>query len=297
MRVFRLGCCCWLLLHSLVQAVSATTPAPTTIHWLTLEMPPYYLQGEILGRDQAVAELIANLVPEYVFRPTQVPHRRIAEILAEPKGDNFCVVSLFRTLYREQHVLLSEYPVTIGLPLQLITKPEWLPKLAFAKEAQGYRLARISALFAHDIALPLNRSYGAQLDPWLQSANIQRVVAETGLGHVLPLMMQGRAQMSLGYPDEIGYYQQQSPGKWLAVPLLESTAPSLGYLGCNNTPDNQQMVRRLNQRMDDLYQDPMYLVQLQRWLDEEGRQQVAAELARQLQFWQIKQRQAPGLPR
>lgn len=288
MRLGWCGLACSILFAWTVQA--ADTVVKPRIHWVQLDFPPYYLKSSNDGRDESVAALLESYLPQFEFRRLQVPASRLMKSLDDAAGANVCVLSLYRTPEREQRLLFAKHPSTFGLPIELITRADVVPTLAEFRHGERYSLTELLHKFPASFGITAARSFGASIDGLMSDRRITRLAGETALGSLVGMVARGRLDYALGYPDEMVYLaRNQHLTNLVSLPLAETASFSLGFVGCNATPDNAAMLEALNQKWPEIYSNVNYLALIQRWLATDAKLRVERVFNNYLSERQLRQ--------
>lgn len=268
---------CTTLSALALSIAAAPGLAADKLVWLTRDLPPLTVfngpskdQGVI---DQLLPQLIAGM-PQYQHSILHVNRARAIQILESPTLS--CDPALVWNPARAQSIAYSA--AVLGLHSNgLIVRREDVPTISnFINDGH----VDIEALLnARVIKLGLigQRSYGEWIDSRLAAGPASQLSIHYGndaLGSLLQMQQAGRVQGLLGYWPEIRTKAQQQalPADALVFYPIKGTATFEPiYIGCSNTPQGRQIIRRINTLLKNLPHD-MLIQSYAQWMEPEQRE-------------------------
>lgn len=165
------------------------------------------------------------------------------------RGDAVCHAGAVRSAQREALAYFSNtWPMP---PLQLVVKRERVPALPLDAAGQ----VDLAALLANPRlqgVLVHGRSYGPALDAQLEKAapsgTVQRITSGDFGSNLLPMLLQGRADYALEYPNALAAAAAQRPemAGLALLPIRGATEMVVSGVACPRTPWGQAAIRRVD---------------------------------------------------
>lgn len=201
----------------------ATRPSDRLLDWLTPRLP--------------------GITHERV-----VANAKRSWILIE-RGDPVCHASAVRSPQREA---LAYFSNTRPMPpLQVVVRQDRLT--AFPVDAAGQiDLPALLAMPRLQGVLVQGRSYGPVLDAQLEQGaplgHVQRVTSGDFGSNVLPMLLQGRADYALEYPNALIALASQRPevASLAMLPIRGATELVISGVACPRTPWGRAAIRRID---------------------------------------------------
>lgn len=165
------------------------------------------------------------------------------------RGDTVCHAGAVRSPQREALAYFSNtWPMP---PLQLVVKRERMS--AMPVDAAG-QVDLAALLGRHDLkgVLVSGRSYGPVLDPQLDklgaTSSVQRITSADFGSNLLPMLLQGRADYALEYPNALAALASQRPevAGLALLPIRGNTEMVISGVACPKTPWGQAAIRRID---------------------------------------------------
>lgn len=165
------------------------------------------------------------------------------------RGEQVCHAGAVRTPQREALAYFSN--TWLMPPLQLIVRRDLvaaLPLDAAGRVDLSVLLAdtRLQGVVVH------GRSYGPVLDARLQQPAAQAVLRRVTAGdfgsNLLPMLLQGRADYALEFPNVLAAVAHGQPevATLAALPIRGATDPVISGVACPRTPWGQAAIRRID---------------------------------------------------
>lgn len=252
------------------------------VQWLHFDFAPYYIDESGAGRDESVIKLLQPLLSQYQFSMLHVPASRLMHAL-NSSDEPVCVLSLYKTVARQQVFNFSSHPSTFGLPIELITRDGQQDALRYALVDGRYSLAKIIGSSKNRFGVMAARSFGAGIDQVLTDMPHFNLAGESALSSLLGMVSKDRIDYTLGYPDEMYYLASaQNLDGLISLPLHETADFSLGYVGCNKSKITAQLVADIDSALLQLYQGNDFLELMLRWLPLDAQKRVYRHYQRYL---------------
>lgn len=261
-------CCAFTFLFcNITNAVNKKT-----IDWVIIDFSPYYIfSGEFsgLGRDESIISLLEKNMPDYTFTRTVYPSSRgINEIAIS--HSTLCMVSLYKSKQRKQHIEFTEYPATIGFSSSIAMTKKLANKLNLNA---SHNVSFETLLHEKNLTLGLskNRLYGPEINKIVKNNKQASIFIRPGsdaLESLTTMLAKGRIDFLLGYPSE-HFYLAHSLGyedELLQLSLKESPWFTNGYIGCSNTKKGVEDIAVLNTVLKRVSKQKAYQDILLRWL-------------------------------
>jgi len=244
------------------------------ITWVKFDFPPYYIlydadRGQ--GRDELIIELLNSYMPDYKFSWANFPSSRVVAEVAQPTN-NYCILSLFRTEERLNSIAFSNRPSTLGFPPQIAVKLSTYKKIAKLSELPPYSLQELLQIEELKLGIAGGRSYSPQLDNILSKSKFsEQLFIRSGpdaLVNLMKMMIKGRVDMTMGYPDEHMYLAKKlgAAEQIVILPLKEANQYSLGYVGCSKNEWGERVVKDINKALTLVYRSQHFATILKSWL-------------------------------
>lgn len=272
----------WSLQLGLVAVMFGGWPAfahaEDTVIWLLRDLPPLTIfEGPGKGQgalDQLLPILIERL-SEYRHQVLHVNRARGMQMLREPTLT--CDPSLLWTAERARYVVFSDKSFVVVSNGITIRRSQQEAMAAFIVDGQFDLQAFLNAQRSRVGAIA-ERSYGAVIDERLKQADAHKLALHYGndaLGSLLQMQRLGRLEAVLGYWPEIRYHamQQGIAADDLSFYPIRGTSPyQRTYIGCSNTPQGHQVIKRINRLLRDIPQEQVQQ-SYATWLDPLMREQ------------------------
>lgn len=164
-------------------------------------------------------------------------------------GEPVCHASAVRSAQREGLVYFSN--TWLMPPLQLIVRRDRAAALPLDAAGQVDLAAllgdaRLQGVLVH------GRSYGTALDTLLErraaQGRVQRVTAVDFGSNLMPMLLQGRADYALEYPNALAALAQDRPevASLATLPIRGATEPVVSGVACPRTLWGQAAIRRID---------------------------------------------------
>lgn len=232
------------------RAAEVPPPEVDSITWLvsnTMAVP----DGERMRRpaDELTQWLQARL-PGVALRPVVANAERSWSLIR--KRHRACHAGAARTPERERQAYFTN--TWLVPPPQLIVRQD--RRAALPLDARG--AVDLRALLADDAlrgVVPQGRSYGRALDGMLGAATagaqLQRVFGGDYGSNLLPMLVQGRADYTLDYPNTLVALASQAPGEaqLAALPIQGASDPVVSGIACPRTPWGRAAIRLIDRAL------------------------------------------------
>ncbi|MCQ8876990.1 TIGR02285 family protein [Pseudoalteromonas shioyasakiensis] len=255
-----------------------------TIDWVVVDFAPYYIlngQYEGTGRDESVITLLEAQLPNYTFNRVILPSSRALQEVSNP-NKTLCMLSLYQSEHRRQHIAFSEESSTTGLSPSLAIHKELLTKLNINanKPLSFSHLLNDKKL---TLGISMSRSYGVEIDKIINSSADASIIIRPGrdtLASLTYMLKKKRIDILLGYPSE-HFYMAKSMAyedELTQIQLTEAAKLSDGYIGCTDTTLGNEHINVLNEALIAVKQQQAYNDILLRWLPDNLRPVLAQRL-------------------
>ena len=243
-----------------------------TINWVVADFAPYYIfndQYAGTGRDESVITLLEQQLPTYTFKRTIVPSSRTIQELTNP-NDTYCMLSLYQSPQRKQHIYFSEQTSTVGLSPSVAIHKELAKQLKIDIK-NPISLQALLNEYHLALGISMSRSYGDAIDSVINDSSGASITIRPGrdtLASLTYMLQKKRIDILLGYPSE-HYYLAKSMGfdnELMQLPLTEAPELSYGYIGCTKNEQGIEQVKVLNAALEQIKRLPAYREVLLRWL-------------------------------
>jgi len=204
----------WSILLLLFCLPAYANKQPKAIEWIMVDFAPYYIMHdkyEGTGRDESVIKLLEKALPEVSFKRTLLPASRAVHELSNPQN-NYCMLSLYQSEHRKQHIQFTEHSSTVGLSPSIAIRKELATKL----KLDSTKPVSLKSLLAENLALgvSMSRSFGANIDKVINESHDANIISRPGrdtLASLTYMLQKKRIDILLGYPSE-HYYLAHSMG-------------------------------------------------------------------------------------
>ena len=243
-----------------------------TINWVVADFAPYYIfndQYAGTGRDESVITLLEQQLPAYTFKRTILPSSRTIQELTNPNY-TYCMLSLYQSPHRKQHIYFSEQTSTVGLSPSVAIHKELAQRLKLDIN-KPVSLQALLSKYQLALGISMSRSYGDAIDSVINNSADASIIIRPGrdtLASLTYMLKKKRIDILLGYPSE-HYYLAKSMSfddELMQLPLTEAPELSYGYIGCTNNEQGIEQVNVLNAALEQVKQQPAYREVLLRWL-------------------------------
>lgn len=269
-----------ILLPIFLFTISLPTSAKT-IDWVIVDFAPYYILSDQFigtGRDESVISLLEQALPEYTFRRAVFPSSRALLEVSNP-NKTYCMLSLYQSDHRRQHISFSEESSTLGLSpsvaihtnlMQLLDLDQQTPQ-SFSDLLNNKNLT---------LGISMSRSYGIEIDKVINNSADASIIIRPGrdtLSSLTYMLKKQRIDILLGYPSE-HFYMAKTMGfdsELTQLQLKEASDFSYGYIGCTNTEEGKEHINVLNTALISVKQTQAYNDILLRWLPDNLRPVLA----------------------
>ena len=261
----------WSILLLLFCLPAYANKQPKAIEWIMVDFAPYYIMHdkyEGTGRDESVIKLLEKALPEVSFKRTLLPASRAVHELSNPQN-NYCMLSLYQSEHRKQHIQFTEHSSTVGLSPSIAIRKELATKL----KLDSTKPVSLKSLLAENLALgvSMSRSFGANIDKVINESHDANIISRPGrdtLASITYMLQKKRIDILLGYPSE-HYYLAHSMGfedDLTQLSLTEAPALSIGYIGCTKNKQGEVTVKLLDEALEKIAHIDAFHDVLVRWL-------------------------------
>ncbi|URQ87628.1 TIGR02285 family protein [Pseudoalteromonas sp. SCSIO 43088] len=261
----------WSILLLLFCLPAYANKQPKAIEWIMVDFAPYYIMHdkyEGTGRDESVIKLLEKALPEVSFKRTLLPASRAVHELSNPQN-NYCMLSLYQSEHRKQHIQFTEHSSTVGLSPSIAIRKELATKL----KLDSTKPVSLKSLLAENLALgvSMSRSFGANIDKVINESHDANIISRPGrdtLASLTYMLQKKRIDILLGYPSE-HYYLAHSMGfedDLTQLSLTEAPALSIGYIGCTKNKQGEVTVKLLDEALEKIAHTDAFHDVLVRWL-------------------------------
>ncbi|MEL7579717.1 hypothetical protein AADY36_10120 [Pseudoalteromonas sp. D15MCD-2] len=261
----------WSILLLLFCLPAYANKQPKAIEWIMVDFAPYYIMHdkyEGTGRDESVIKLLEKALPEVSFKRTLLPASRAVHELSNPQN-NYCMLSLYQSEHRKQHIQFTEHSSTVGLSPSIAIRKELATKL----KLDSTKPVSLKSLLAENLALgvSMSRSFGANIDKVINESHDANIISRPGrdtLASLTYMLQKKRIDILLGYPSE-HYYLAHSMGfedDLTQLSLTEAPALSIGYIGCTINKQGEVTVKLLDEALEKIAHTDAFHDVLVRWL-------------------------------
>jgi len=261
----------WSILLLLFCLPAYANKQPKAIEWIMVDFAPYYIMHdkyEGRGRDESVIKLLEKALPEVSFKRTLLPASRAVHELSNPQN-NYCMLSLYQSEHRKQHIQFTEHSSTVGLSPSIAIRKELATKL----KLDSTKPVSLKSLLAENLALgvSMSRSFGANIDKVINESHDANIISRPGrdtLASLTYMLQKKRIDILLGYPSE-HYYLAHSMGfedDLTQLSLTEAPALSIGYIGCTKNKQGEVTVKLLDEALEKIAHTDAFHDVLVRWL-------------------------------
>ncbi|MGX1113022.1 uncharacterized protein (TIGR02285 family) [Pseudoalteromonas sp. MBR-15] len=262
----------WFFLLFFLCPFANATNQSKTIEWIVVDFAPYYIMNdryEGMGRDESVIKLLKNALPDYTFTRTLLPASRAIHELSNPHN-NYCMLSLYQSEHRKQHIAFTTHTSTVGLSPSIAIRKELIEKLNLDPSKP---ISLKSLLNDKHLALgvSMSRSFGSNIDNVINSSHDANIISRPGrdtLASLTYMLHKKRIDILLGYPSE-HYYLAHSMGfenELTQLTLSEAPKLSVGYIGCTNNEQGHAMITLLDKALEEIAHTQNFEDILVRWL-------------------------------
>ena len=266
-----------------------TLPASATsktINWVVVDFAPYYILSDQFigtGRDESVISLLEQELPSYTFNRVIFPSSRALLEVSNP-NKTYCMLSLYQSEHRRQHITFSEESSTIGLSPSVAIHKNLIDKLKLDQQIpQSFNSLLNNKKLT--LGISMSRSYGLEIDKVINNSADASIIIRPGrdtLSSLTYMLNKQRIDILLGYPSE-HFYMAKTMGfdtELTQLQLQEASDFSLGYIGCTNTEQGKEHIAVLNKALREIKQTKAYRDILLRWLPDHLRPILAHHLHR-----------------
>ncbi|OPA98271.1 hypothetical protein BFW87_05465 [Pseudomonas fluorescens] len=257
----------WLVQLCFAGVMAGGWPVPAsaeqTLTWLLRDLPPVTIfdgPQKGLGVLDQLLPILSERLPEYRHEVMHVNRARGIQMLRA--ASLTCDPSLLWTAERAQYIVFSAQAFVVASNGVTVRRSQQEAMAPFIKEGQFDLQALLRAHTAR-VGATAERSYGPVIDEQLKHAAPDSVALHYGndaLGSLLQMQRLGRLEAVLGYAPEIRYHaaQQGIATTELMFYPIKGTAPyQHTHIGCSNTPEGRQALKRINQVLRDIPQEPL----------------------------------------
>lgn len=241
---------------------------PSTITWLTMDFPPFFIhRGEHAGEGIAdgVTALIQGAMEEWSHRSELADTAEIAGRMRA--GDRVCSAAYIRTPEREE-IMVFSIPDLVLPPIGLVVRRSDLERFGGGEPTS---LDDLLADGSIRLGVARGRSYGSGIDEVLDrhrsSPSVYNRLGEDIFRSLLDLLDRESVDAVLGYPYEAYYVASTSSKARIAtVPLVESSAPVVAHVVCPKTPWGRRAIAAVDEAIREVKSRPEYRRAIVRWL-------------------------------
>lgn len=264
-------------IFSIVCACVSLNVQSKTINWVVVDFAPYYiLNGQFAGtgRDESVITLLKAQLPHYTFNRVILPSSRALQEVSNP-NKTFCMLSLYQSEHRRQHIKFSDESSTTGLSPSLSIHKELVSQLNI-NVAEPISFGQLLNEKKLTLGISMSRSYGVEIDKIINNSADASIIIRPGrdtLASLTYMLKKKRVDILLGYPSE-HFYIAKSMGfdaELTQLQLIEAANLSDGYIGCTDTKLGNEHIEVLNEALITVKQQQAYNEILLRWLPDKLR--------------------------
>lgn len=260
------------ILISIVFSTLALPASSKTIDWVVVDFAPYYILSDQFigtGRDESVISLLEQALPEYTFNRVIFPSSRALLEVSNP-NKTYCMLSLYQSEHRRQHITFSEESSTLGLSPSVAIHTDLLHKLGLNQQAP-HSFSTLLNTKKLTLGISMSRSYGFEIDKVINNSADASIIIRPGrdtLSSLTYMLKKQRIDILLGYPSE-HFYMAKTMGfenELTQLQLKEASNFSYGYIGCTSTEEGKEHINVLNTALINIKQTQAYSDILLRWL-------------------------------
>lgn len=165
------------------------------------------------------------------------------------RGEPVCHASAVRSAQREALAYFSN--TWLMPPLQLIVRRDRTATLPVDAAGQVNLTTLLADTRLQGVVVN-GRSYGPALDAQLEhgpaQATLQRITAGDFGSNLVPMLLQGRADYAIEYPNALAAQTQNRPeaARLAMLPIRGATEPVVSGVACPRTPWGQAAIRRID---------------------------------------------------
>lgn len=227
---------------------------------------PLFIE-EVTNSGNGTISSVYNLVFERMGLPESlvVASFNRQAIILEQSDYPACTPYRFKTKERAGKFLFSE-PVYFMLHYKLYQQAS-LPRLPDTVLCKNRKLRSLKAIIEHQpqaqfVIIPTN-SYGDELDKQIAQLPSSSTISWSGtVPHDIlsELFFYERGDYALMFPSEVHAHKELNTSATYRVYEMEGLEPyTLGYMMCNQHPESQVYLDKLNATVRSLYAHPDYL--------------------------------------
>ncbi len=246
--------------------------ADNNLNWFSVNAPPAWIKkGKLKGQGNLdkLSDIIKKEIPEYNHYDLEMNLKRLL-ILAE-SGRNVCIIAFNKTPSREMNFHYSKFPVIITSPLKFVI----LKSLQSNKKVHSINELNDQKLLGHFID---GRSYGPagnQAIDYLKKSNLKPIAHSDISNRLVKMLIANRVSYILEYPEVINYFTKTTKQKVAFTFLnIPEAKPLFHYAACTKSPQGREVIKKIDNILDSLIQQPNFLAPIKRWLSKEEFQEL-----------------------
>lgn len=209
--------------------------------------------------EKLIFQMIVKSLPEYEFSFKTSNYTTAHNNIVTSK--NVCLRNIVKTQEREKSFLFSK-PQTLFLGLRLYFSPHIAPlKIQELNKLSLFEIFKSNTDLV--IGIEKGRAYGDELTytfDQLPSRNKYYKVGSDGQNLMIYMLLEGRIDMMLEYPEVMEYKKNQlSQNTELYSTSLPKTAPLVfGRIACSKSELSSQLIDKVNKILTQIYDSKEY---------------------------------------
>ena len=273
-----------MLIRCLALLFCCGIQAKPQLVWLYSDWPPHQIvngpfQGQ--GTFDLLQQQLKAVMPQFEHQQRLVSLARIEHMFRQ-QDEAVCTAGTLYSAERAKNRLFSK-PIAVGAAMAVA----YLPGKLTLHPAMHKDGANVTEL-AHDGSLlgayQPNRLYPAEMDSVIKSGDSNlSSLAFTSEVNAAALLASGRVDYVIEYPERMQYYSHLLPQPVVLEyrALAGANVASVTYVSCSFGETGEAAIAAVNQALPGLWQNPVYLEAMHRWLDDSSRQRLQADVAAQ----------------
>jgi uncharacterized protein (TIGR02285 family) len=262
---------CWLLLfaffssHCLAadDAESEIEPVPL---WVDFDVAAFEI-GKLSSSHSTQLALLKIILPkvqaDYPVYLDKANTGRAESLLAN--NQRGCISNLRKTESRSQKFYFSE-PLSLYFGLKLFYRGDNPKAVDAVKRASSGRVDLEKLLLtqgAGRLGVVAGRAYGAQVDALLANPEMRYNLYVRGANDMskslLEMLVQGRIDYVLDFPEVVAYYTPDHLAELKSVSIKQGEAMVTGHIACTKNPEGKLLVDAFNHAIESSRTEPAYL--------------------------------------
>ncbi|NOU49321.1 transporter substrate-binding domain-containing protein [Pseudoalteromonas sp. JBTF-M23] len=258
-----------------------------SITWIYVDFAPYYILDGAkkgFGRDERVIQLLDKALPSYDFKFVTLPASRAIHELSSPKN-LYCMISIYKTPQRAQHIDYTVESSTIGLSPSLAIRRSTLQRLNL-ELGQQVSIRELIHRYQLTLGISASRSFGGILDGIIDTIPPEQLVSRPGKDPLMSLtkmLLKKRVDITLGYPSEHYHMQQLLDDDYQLSQLTikETESFAQGYVGCTKQAQTPALINELNSALKTIKATRAFSDAMLYWLPTELQPTLTSKLIQQ----------------